>query len=400
MTGKARRVLATLGAVALVLSILSITPTASAIHGNITVQVGAQLTDVPGQSMRFLAPRPIKVHQGEVITFKFQGWHTATLLPVGAGAESWLDANARGTGPYSLAIPDPDEGANAFKDNLPKVNTATSETCGRAGQTPCSYDGISVLSSGAPIDLPSTFSASIDAAPGSSFWVVSLFNHNMRIKVNVVENGTAATSQSAINNAKQAQIAQDQAWAVATHEEFSTKRSFSRTPSGDKIWNAWAGIDSPTASLLDFYPKRLKINKGDKVKWHWDKLNFQDHTTSLPVPAIFGIQFDEYACDPDGDDGTSPDTPPQGPFGDECPPGSELETDISSQFWAGTGDRTFRSMSDIEHSGIRGAQAREISPPAAGGNTWTVKFVKVTEEDPIKFFCFLLPMESTIQVNP
>ncbi|MGH2756462.1 MAG: hypothetical protein ACRDI3_01595, partial [Actinomycetota bacterium] len=61
-----------------------------------------------GESMRFLAPT-LKVHTGDTLTFDFHGFHTASLLPVGADALAFRSANTGGTGkPFSAFIPDPD----------------------------------------------------------------------------------------------------------------------------------------------------------------------------------------------------------------------------------------------------------------------------------------------------
>lgn len=400
-----KRLAGLLAASALVAAIVAPASTASAGHAAITIQVGAQLGDrsLPAESMRFFGPDTIAVHQGDRVTFNFQGFHTATLLPTGEGADDWLAENTTTSGPFGFATRDPDDGADAYKDNFLAVVTPTDPSCGGTSQGPCSYTGTDVLNSGAPFELPGTFTATIDAPPGSTFWVVCLIHHNMRKRITVVADPASATPQAAIDQARTTQMTRDTDWARATHTKFSAKQTSHQTPSGTRVWDAWAGVDSRHVSLYAFYPKRLVIDKGDTVRWRFDGLVHEDHTVSMPDPAIFfGLQFDESVCDPDGDAGAGPDTPAESdpqtgqPI---CPEGSAPETDISDQFWGGTGNGAMRGPRDIEHSGIRGVQADKLTPPAAGLGSFDVKFNFRTGDKPVKYFCFLHPMQATVRVN-
>lgn len=399
-----KKLVSVLSLMVLSAGLLTVGPTASASHAAITVQVGAQLGGraLPAESMRFLGPDTITVHQGDRITFDFRGFHTATMLPTGVGADDWLADNTSTTGQYGFAETDPDDGAGAYKDNFDAVVTPSQQDCGGAGQAPCTYAGDAVVNSGAPFELPGTFTVTVNSQPGTSFWVVCLIHHNMRKRIRVVADPALSTPQSAIDGVQRAQIARDLDWAAATHTKYSDRRTSHVTAAGQRVWDAWAGVDSRFVSLFAFYPKRLSIQRGDTVRWRFDSLVHEDHTVSMPDPQIFSrLQFDESMCDPDGDQGPGPDSAAE--FDDQgqpaCPEGSTLEVDISNQFWGGTGNGVLSGSDDLEHSGIRGSQAEDLTPPAAGIDSFDVKFGARSGRNPFKYFCFLHPMQGTVAVN-
>ena len=400
-----KRVVAALASTALAAGLLTVGPAATASHAGISIQVGAQLgpRSLPGESMRFFGPDTITVHQGDRITFDFRSFHTATMLPAGVGADDWLADNTTATGRYGFAVTDPDDGANEFKDNFPGVATPTDPTCGGAEQSPCSYTGDDVLNSGAPFELPSSFTATVNAEPGATFWVVCLIHHQMRKRIRVVADPASATPQSTIDELRREQAARDLDWAEATHTKYSSRQTSHEAAGGRRVWDAWAGVDSRYVSLLAFYPKRLNIDRNDVVRWRFDQLVHEDHTVSMPDPGIFfRLNFDEFVCDPDGDQGPGPDTPPDhDPETGEpvCPEGSTLEIDVSHDFWGGTGNGVLSGQNDVEHSGIRGQQAARLTPPAGGLESFDVRFGARSGNKPFKFFCFLHPMSGAVAVD-
>ncbi|MDQ3951461.1 MAG: hypothetical protein M3279_00645 [Actinomycetota bacterium] len=400
-----KRLVALLSLVAVTGGLLAAGPSASAGHAAISIQVGAQLggRSLPAESMRFFGPDTITVHQGDRITFDFRGFHTATMLPAGVGPEDWLAENAVPTGPFGFARTDPDDGANEFKDNFPGVATPTDPSCGGTGQSPCDYTGASVLNSGAPFELPSTFTATVNAEPGTTFWVLCLVHHHMRKRIRVVADPAAATPQSAIDEARSEQAARDLDWAQATHTKYSSRKTSHETAGGRRVWDAWAGVDSRFVSLHAFYPKRLSVDRGDVVRWRFDQLVHEDHTVSMPDPGLFPrLNFDLPQCDPDGDQGAGPDTQPdhdQQTGEPICPEGSTLEIDVSHDFWGGTGNNVLSGPNDVEHSGIRGVQAEKLTPPAAGIDSFDVRFGARSGNRPFEYFCFLHPMNASVAVN-
>lgn len=345
-----------------------------------------------GESMRFLAPT-LNVHKGDTLTFDFAGFHTASLQPVTADSLGFRGANTGGVDkPYSLLISDPDdtaeEGAStaepAIKANPAVINRTIDRvpvSCG-SEDNPCDYDGTKVVNSGLPLQ-PSlqSFSVTINAKPGEDFWVECFVHTHMFLKVNVVADTAAATTQEQIDAAKAAQIATDQEWAEETDNRLLKAKSSRLTPSG-RVHDVKVGVDSHFASLNAFYPKKLSIRRGETVRYHFNQLVYEDHTVTMPAPSAFSL-FDEFfvpGCDADGDSGSAPDAP----FGDGPPCGgnfSQIEVDISSRGMWGMGDGILSGAGDIENSGIRGAMFSMDS--------YDMKFQARSSEKGWKAFCLI-----------
>ena len=179
-------------------------PTASGAAATLKVQVGAplfalpQANHAPADGDRFYAPA-MSVHRGDTVTFDFQGFHTATLLPANTDADTWVDANASGLGkPYSFIVPDPDEGATGVKINNAGVIPSALD-CG-SSTDPCPYDGSKVVNSGIfdPSNIQAqsfSFSTRIDANPGATFTFLCLIHLGMRQTVSVVADTETTTTQ-------------------------------------------------------------------------------------------------------------------------------------------------------------------------------------------------------------
>ena len=412
-----RRPIAVLGMVSLFVGALMIPgPQASAQATGLTVQVSAPFTVGEncdpetgrgcrfGESMRYLAPA-LKVHKGDTLTFDFASFHTATLLPVGQDGLTFRSGSAGGIGkPFSLLIPDADdtttEGATpdkpAVKANpsvmFPSIGGAPTQ-CGTS-DNPCDYDGTKVVNSGLPLGPPpQTFTATVNANPGQSFWIICLVHTHMFLRVNVVADAEATTTQAEVDAAKAAQIATDQEWAETTDARLINKQSSHTTSTGKKVYDVFAGKDSHFASLFAFYPKRTVVPKGATVRYHFSDLVYEDHTVTMPAPSAFSL-FEEFflpQCDTDGD-GTGADSPPtseQPPF---CDDPSQLEVDISSRVMHGVGDGIFRGSSDLEHSGLLGAQFSSAPKD--------VKFAARSSKRGWKYFCMLHPMAGRVVVKP
>lgn len=346
-----------------------------------------------GESMRFLAPA-LNVHKGDTLTFDFHGFHTATLLPAGRDFLAFRGSNTGGIDKaYSLLVSDPDdttaEGVPADKPAVKANPAAALRTidgipvdCGSEAN-PCNYEGPAVVNSGLPLgpDL-STFTVTINANPGDSFWVICLVHTHMFMRVNVVDDTTTATTQAQIDAAKESLTAYDQEWAEETDARLLRAKSSHRTPSGQKVYDVKAGVDSHFASLNAFYPRKLAVPKGSTVRYHFSSLVYEDHTVTLPAPTAFSLyeEFFVLGCDPDGDAGAGADTAP----GEGPPCGgdfTQIETDISSRAMWGMGNGVFRGRQDIENSGIRGAQF--------SSNFYDVKFRARSNKKGWKAFCLI-----------
>jgi plastocyanin len=415
------RTIAVFGVLALVSGMASPVTQAIASHnGNLTVQVSNPMVvgkncdpDTgrgcrTGESMRFLTSN-LKVHKGDTLTFDFQGFHTATLLPVGTDWLGFRQSSTGGVGkPFSIFNSDPDdttaEGAAADKPavklnedaGFPSVGGAA-VTCG-APADPCSYDGTAVVNSGLPLaPPPNTFAVKINANPDPrGFWVMCLLHTHMVFKVTVVPDAEAASTQAEIDTAKATQIAFDQEWAEETDAKLINARSSHINAAGQKVYDVSVGQDSHWANLNGFYPKKTSIPKGATVRFHFSQLIYEDHTATMTAPGAFSL-FEEFftpMCDPDGDTGPGPDTadtsvPPAPPCGGNV---SQSEIDITSRVFNGTGNGTFGGASDLEHSGIRGANF-------TNGN-FDVKFTARSSKKGWQYFCMLHPMGGRIVVTP
>lgn len=383
-------------AFAVLSGVLSVGSGAKANHdATLTVQVGAGLDTPRAASMRFLGPRTINVHRGDQVSFDVTGPHTATLLPTNVSAQDWFDDNFGINKDFFFVQPDDEEGA--YNDAFASIDEPTDPTCGGTGEPICDFNGTSVLNSGstfgqggdpeAPPAEHFTFTVEIDAAPGERIWVVCLAHPHMRMKINVVDNNTATTTQAEIDSAKAAQLALDNEWAAATHAKMKAKRSTHIGADGRRVVDAWAGIDNHNAAIMQFYPRKLVLKKGETVRWHFTELIYEDHTVSLPIPTIFGMNFGALECDPGaGADTPGNEDPNAGP---PCAEGEAVEFELSSEFLFGLGDGVLRKGADMENSGVRGANVAPVSPPFLGVAPYDVKFARTSGERPIQYLCFL-----------
>jgi plastocyanin len=211
------------------------------------------------------------------------------------------------------------------------------------------------------------------------------------MKIQVVGNNEPATTQAEIDTARASQLAEDQEWASAMHAKMKDKRSSHVAQDGTRVWDAWAGIDNDHASLNQFYPRKLKVKKGQRVRWHFSQVLNQIHTVSMPFPAIFNQPpelFGSFECDSPG----APDQPAPPPASEEqnpvCPEGTTLEFEFA-EFLTGLGNGTWASRNDVEHSGFRGADLQHVSPPLASKTPFTVKMNKATGKKPMEYICFI-----------
>ena len=339
----------------------------------------------PADGMRFYAPE-LNVHQGDTINFQWAGFHTATAIPAGQEANAWVAANASQFGQdYFVIAEDPDDtgldpGSSEAKPAV-KFNNAVAfpsdPSCGTAGNA-CSYDGSGIVSSGLPLaEDAESFSISVDAAPGTSFWVICLLHPNMHLKVNVVPGGEDATTQDEVDTYADDTIASDAAEAAALH----TKLQKPKKKNG--VWQAFGGVDGDGFALLGMYPKRLKIKKGDRVRWRFDRLPFEIHTVTFPRKRALSIFENDFlpACDPDGDEGPGPDNEPDNPD-TVCNDPSQVEIELQPRSMYGYGNGKITSNKDFESSGVRGDFGFSTDP-------YTLKFKKKSPKKGFKYICMI-----------
>jgi plastocyanin len=396
-------------AVLTALVVVGLAPMSAQAQNNLTVQVGAPLGNLPGEGMRFYAPT-IKVHQGDTVTFNLFGFHTATLLPANTDVHAWVADNVQGPNkPMSLAVEDPDDtaldpGGSAETPSLKANNAAifpSNPLCGGIS-TPCPYDGSGVVNSGIQVlvnpDNP-VWSAQINADVGDRVWVICVPHPHMRMRIEVVDDAETATTQAEIDDYLDTQSAQDLDEAKAIHNRLSSKQVKHKTRSGETVWDAWVGYDTHTISLLAMYPQRLNVRRGDTVRYHFAQMVYEDHTATLPRDKALEVAGSSFeggaACDPDGDGGAGPDTPPTSPPPVFCPGGpSQLELDVQPRFAYEQGNGTF-NRTDFENSGVRGSG---ISPR---NDAWDLKFNRATGNTPHTYICLIHPfMRGKVAVRP
>jgi plastocyanin len=392
-TSKGVTILATLGLFSALLAVNA--PMASGVAATVKVQVGAplfvepQANHAPADGDRFYAPA-LTVHKGDTVTFDFQGFHTATLLPANTDADAWVETNAIGLGkPYSFVVPDPDEGATAVKINSAAIFPSQLD-CG-APTDPCPYDGSGVVNSGIfdAGDLQAqsfAYSTRIDANPGAQFTYLCLIHLKMRQTISVVADTETTTTQAEIDTYRDLKVKTDARVAGQTHASL-----LEGNPSKAGVVDAYAGYDGSHFSLLAFYPRKIELTKGQTVRWHFDALVFEDHTVTFPSKKALKIANNSFlaVCDPDGDTGTLPDEPADNAaatLDDVCPGGvTQIEFSLDPKFGPPAGDGVASSVKEFESSGIRGSNLGIADP-------FEVKFTKRTEKKkPYTYICLIHP---------
>jgi plastocyanin len=383
-----------------ILGAFVVVPTAGAgAAQTLEVQVGAPLfampeaRNAPADGMRFYTP-PLNVHHGDTVEFSLDGFHTATLLPANTDADAWVAANAGDIGkPFSLIVPDPDEGPAGVKFNN-DVFFPVPFDCGRPAN-PCNYDGSSVVNSGVvnPEDLnqfPVTFSTTINADPGDVVTMLCLIHINMRKTLTVVPDTETATTQQDIDEYRDRVTARDARRASRQHRELLD------LPNSGRVVEAFAGFDGRGYALDAFYPQTINLRPGRRVNWQFDQLIYEDHTVTFPLRRGVRIASESFAivCDPDGDAGTAPDEPADADattLEGHCPGGADqVEIDVHPKFGLPAGDGVVTSRRDFENSGIRGANVTDPSD-------YVLRFTEASER-PYTYVCMVHPF-MTGEVN-
>lgn len=353
---------------------------AQAAAATLTINVGsgAKVNGVVLEGMRFGAPDTISVHRGDILTFNFEGFHTATLIPAGVGADDWrLDHTGPG-GDYALLQNDADDPQPAFKFN----NTVLFPSAPGCGTTsaPCSYKGTSVVNSGAPLGSP-TFSVTVDAVPGTTFWVLCIIHAMMQMRVSVVPDSSTTTTQAQINASESATNAQqrDEAAAVIRRLQQPTRH---RTAGGQDVWDAYAGYDGDGWGLNAMFPTTLRIHKGDRVRWHFAQLLGNLHTVTFPRSTAISLADKDFAgqnvrCEsPSGD--TAPDAPPP-TFCSSGPQNAEFEVRAIGVLPQG-GHKFFGTKSGLRSSGVRG-------PDGLTTRSYDLRFMQVSPKKGFRYAC-------------
>jgi plastocyanin len=133
------------------------------------------------------------------------------------------------------------------------------------------------------------------------------------------------------------------------------------------------------------YPKKLRIKRGQRVRWHFDTLDNEVHNAVLPYGAATDILNNTFqiVCDPDGDGGPGPDNPADFGAPPYCAIPEQLEVDLDEREPFVRGNGVFSGSGDLENSGIRGSQNLTGRDPFDEA-PWDVRFMK---RGRVRYFC-------------
>ena len=315
-------------------------------------------------------PRVLSVPQGATIGFAIQGFHTATLLPAGTTAAQDLSA-------HGIVQADADDltpnlnGTSHMVEVIPNVLPIPGG-CGTA-TTPCTFDGSSAVSSGAPLGGPPAgpFLVTVTAAPGTYAFhcrVHPLMNGTLT----VVASTSAGTTPADLASAVAAQTTADVA-AGHVAEAAASAAGVHHNANGTTTWTLSAGTSDPDGhvAILEMLPRNVTVKAGDTVSWLSRAVN-EPHTVTFPTE----LHTDMTAlCEAGAIDTPATPTviPPTSPFDFACGsgPANEVETG------GGNGISTVSARSTVSDSGwIAAASILNAFglPTTAASATWSVRF--------------------------
>lgn len=360
--------------------VLTPVPAAQAAPTTLSINVGSAdlLRGVVFEGMKFGAPDTITVHRGDTLTFNFEGFHTATLIPAGVGADDWrLDHTGPG-GDFAVLQNDADDPQPAFELNK-KVLFPSVQGCGTSS-TPCSYKGTAVVNSGAPLGSP-TFSVTVDANPGTTFWVLCIIHPMMQMRVTVVPDSATTTTQAQIDATESAVNAAQREEAVAVIKRLQ-KPTRHRTAGGRVVWDAYAGYDGDGWGLNAMFPTTLRIDKGDRVRWHFAQLLGNLHSVTFPRSTAINLAENDFSgqnvrCESPGGD-TAPDAPPP----TFCSSGAQnVEFEVRAIGVLPQGGQKFLgAKTGLRSSGVRGPDGPTTRP-------YDLRFMRVSPKKGFRYAC-------------
>jgi len=357
---------------------LAMAPPAAATTGPIVISADMPAAVPSGHMWAFndFFPRTLKVTQGQTIGFAIQGFHTATLLPAGVSASSDLRQNGIATADDDVA-PNPN-GTSHVAIDFPAV-MPTSFACG-TDANPCSFDGSSVVSSGAPLGPPPAgpFMVTVNAAPGTYAFLCRI-HPGMTGHITVVGPGGSATSAGHVADAVAHQVKSD-VKAGYRAEWKASENARHDNHDGTTTWYVTPGAQSPDrkVAVLEFLPQNVSIKSGDRVVWRMRESN-EPHTVTFPND----LGTDQVPlCNAANGAPDSPafpvKFPPAGPSDFGCAPGTGP---VEFEFGGGNGVSTVSSPATVSDSGLMGSRrlARSYGLPKTAVLTkWTVSFTGAT----------------------
>jgi plastocyanin len=317
-------------------------------------------------------PRSATIATGGSFQFTNEGFHTATLLPASWSVAADLDVNGIASADIDDTTLNPN-GTTKMLENIAPALPVPVQGCGTA-ETPCEFNGTSIVSMGAPLaGPPAPFVVKVTAPPGTYAFHCRI-HPKMDGTLTVVAAGTASTTTAASADAAAAtQAADDVAAGLKAEAAASTPRKVTHA-NGSTTWTLIAGTSDPAGhvAVLDMLPRTVTIKRGDAVAWRpLDRR--EPHTVTFPTD--LNTEALPMCEGPGGKDTPATPTviPPMSPFDFECDgrPADEIE------LTGGNGVTTITSPKTVSDSGILAYRtvAAGFDIPATGAlSIWRVSF--------------------------
>lgn len=317
-------------------------------------------------------PRSATIATGSSLQFTNEGFHTATLLPPSWSVAADNDVNGVVSADTDDSALNPN-GTTKALENIGPLLPVPVQGCGTA-ETPCVFDGTSIVSMGAPLaGPPAPFVVTVTAPPGTYAFHCRI-HPGMAGSLTVVAAGAPGTTTSASADAAAASQATADVAAGMAAETAASKASTSKRANGTTLWKLTAGTSDPAGrvAVLDMLPRKITIKRGDAVVWRPLDRN-EPHTITFPAGGLpAAIPMCEGAG---GTDTPAVPTvnPPTGPLDFACNGGPVDEF----EFTGGNGVTTITSPQTVSDSGIvayRTEAAGFDVPATAALSKWQVSF--------------------------
>jgi plastocyanin len=390
---------------------MSIVPQAGAAAVTRTIHMGGGVPQ--GFTSRALAPRidgapVVKIHSGDTVDLR---GGPVYLLPVGVDPLDWQERYATNLdSPFGGVASDPDADTPQMDSpyKLGASQSAPPANCGDTEAGQCVYAGhnsdpvAGVFSGGDRSGAGNHLFVRIDADPGESIYALGPGAVSMQsvLRIDVVASNEAITSQTSIDNAKNKLLGQEVDLAEALNAKLNIDTKH-KLKDGTVVHDAFAGYDTATISLIAFYPHKMVLHKGDRVRWHFAQLENEIHGVAFPFKKAKALSngIVNPVCDPDGDGGPGPDTPPAGP---DCGSGT-FELDLNPASTAERGDGVFPGgPKALESSGVRGRSVPSVPTIAGGLDPYDLRFNKTSSDKGFRYACTIHGafMSGTVVVKP
>ncbi|HEX9045135.1 MAG TPA: CHRD domain-containing protein [Candidatus Limnocylindrales bacterium] len=288
-------------------------------------------------------PRSSTVTVGTTVAFENMGFHTFTFLPKSISVKA--DRHANG-----VARSDADDvTANTNGTSHTIFNVAgllpSPMTCGSLAN-PCTFDGSSVVSGGAPLGGPTgPFAVTFTASPGTYLFHCRV--HPFMVgTIRIVPARASGLTTDASAEASAARQASALVTAGFAAEARATQFAMAHDRAHVKVVVAGTSGAGGHVSIQEFLPKAVSLVSGDEVVWKPLDVN-EPHTVTFPGE-LFSDLVPYCANDVPA---TPAHIPPQGPTDFTCPGGAPI---YEIEFGGGNGVRTITTPSTVADSGIIG----------------------------------------------